>query len=139
MNSDVKPVIVVGVDGSELSAKALAWAENYAGATGAQLRLVTAWQWATAYGAPMMFEGYNPAAEAEAIAEKARTDVTLGADRVEVVTEEGAAGPVLVRASEGAQALVVGSQGHSAISNVLLGSASAYCVHHAACPIVVVR
>lgn len=139
MSSEAKPVVVVGVDGSELSAKAVAWADRYARVTGADIRLVTAWQWAMTYGVPMMFDGYDPAADAHTIAEKARAEVTIGADRVQVVTQEGAAGPVLVGASEGAQALVVGSHGHNAVSSILLGSASAFCLHHAACPVVVVR
>jgi nucleotide-binding universal stress UspA family protein len=132
-------IIVVGVDGSPDSASAITWAEQFAVATGATLRLVTAWQWAIAYGAPMMFEGYQPQADAQAVADKARTDISLPDDRVEIVIVEGSAGPALVDASEGASTLVVGSRGHGVVSKILVGSVSSYCVHHATCPVVVVR
>jgi nucleotide-binding universal stress UspA family protein len=78
-------------------------------------------------------------ASATGVVEKARADLTLPDGRVEVHVEEGAAGPVLVSESAGAQALVVGSQGHRAVSTLLLGSVSAYCLHRAGCPVVVVR
>jgi nucleotide-binding universal stress UspA family protein len=139
VSSESKQVVVVGVDGSTCSNRAVEWADQYAAATGADLRLVTAWQWAMAYGAPMMFDGYDPSADAEAIAEKARANVTLPADRVEVVVPEDKAGPALVTASKEAQLLVVGSHGHNVVSTVLLGSVSGYCVHHATCPVTIVR
>jgi nucleotide-binding universal stress UspA family protein len=139
MSTNQGGLVVVGVDGSPDSLAALKWADHYASATGASLRLVTSWEWAMAYGAPMMFDGYHPNADATVVIEKAKAELTLSEDRVEVRVEEGAAGPVLVRESAGAQALVVGTQGHSAVSKVLLGSVSAYCVHHGSCPIVVVR
>lgn len=139
MSKDQLGFVVVGVDGSPDSVEAVKWADRYAAATGATLRLVTSWQWAMAYGAPMMFEGYHPDADAREVIEKAKTNLTLPSERVETRVPEGSAGPVLVAESEGAQALVVGSHGHSAISKLLLGSVSAHCVHHATCPLVVVR
>ena len=47
----------------------------------------------------------------------------------------GSAGRVLVDASRGAALLVLGSPGRSA----LLGPVSEHCVHHAVCPIALVR
>lgn len=139
MSNDQAPSVVVGVDGSPESTTAVQWADRYATASGASLRLVVAWQHAMAYGRPMMFEGYHPHAEAEALLDKVKADLDLPADRVETQISEGAPGPVLVAAAEHADALVIGSQGHGAVSTVLLGSVSSYCVHHATCPVVVVR
>ncbi len=51
----------------------------------------------------------------------------------------GAAGRVLVATSHDATLLVVGSRGRSEVVNVLLGSVSEYCVHHAAPAVTVVR
>ena len=51
---------------------------------------------------------------------------------------EGRAAQVLVDASEGADLLVVGSQGHGGFA-AALGSVSQHCVSHAPCPVVVVR
>jgi nucleotide-binding universal stress UspA family protein len=44
-----------------------------------------------------------------------------------------------VRAASGADMLVVGSRGHGGFTGALLGSVSQYCVHHAPCPVLVLR
>ncbi|WP_009947082.1 universal stress protein, partial [Saccharopolyspora erythraea] len=38
-----------------------------------------------------------------------------------------------------ADLLVVGNRGHGGLTEALLGSVSQHCVHHARCPVVVVR
>ena len=139
MSTNKIDTVVVGVDGSQESAAAVAWAEKYAESTGATLRLVSVWQWANSYGVPMRFDGYDPARDAQAMADKARANVSLGDDRVNVVVVEGQPGPVLVNESDGAIALVVGSRGHGKVSTLLLGSVSSYCLHHAECPVVIIR
>jgi nucleotide-binding universal stress UspA family protein len=58
---------------------------------------------------------------------------------VRAVLAEGDARDVLAKASGNAALLVVGSRGAGPIREVLLGSVSSYCVHHASCPVVVVR
>jgi nucleotide-binding universal stress UspA family protein len=52
---------------------------------------------------------------------------------------EGNAAQVLLDASDGADLLVVGSRGHGGFAEALLGSVSQHCVHHATCPVVVIR
>ena len=52
---------------------------------------------------------------------------------------EGYPAQVLVDASAGADLLVVGSRGLSGFADVLLGSVSTYCVHHAHGPVTVIR
>ena len=137
--SGTTELVVVGVDGSSASDAALAWADRYANATGASLHLVSAWEWATAYGQPMMFDGYHPDSDALGVIEKARAALTVPAERVHTSATQGHAGYVLVKAAAEAGLLVVGTEGHRAVSSVLLGSVSTYCIHHATCPVVVVR
>jgi nucleotide-binding universal stress UspA family protein len=52
---------------------------------------------------------------------------------------EGPPARVLIDASQNADLLVVGSRGHGAFAGMLIGSVSQHCVHHASCPVVVVR
>ena len=47
--------------------------------------------------------------------------------------------PTLVHASEGTQMIVVGSRGTGALGRLLLGSVSTGLVHHASCPVAVIR
>ena len=46
---------------------------------------------------------------------------------------------MLLDQAKGADLLVVGSHGHGGFISALLGSVSQHCVHHATCPVVVVR
>ena len=132
-------IVVVGIDGSVDSNAALKWAEHYAISTGASLRLVATWMWPQTYGAPLAFDNFQPDELTHTVLEKATTELTIPAERVETICRQGGAGPILVAESEDAELLVVGSHGHSVVTTVLIGSVSAYCVHHASCPVVVVR
>ena len=51
----------------------------------------------------------------------------------------GAPSGVLVRESEGADLLVLGSRGHGGFHSMLLGSTSIQCTMHATCPVTVVH
>jgi nucleotide-binding universal stress UspA family protein len=52
---------------------------------------------------------------------------------------EGNPAAALLAASAGAELLVLGSRGHGGFVEALLGSVSQHCVHHAKCPVVVIR
>jgi nucleotide-binding universal stress UspA family protein len=138
MTGDRSSTVVVGVDGSPGASAATSAAEEYARALGASLTLVTAWEWPAMFGADVLVDSFDPRADAQAVAEKAAASLSLPADRVNVEVRQGSGGTALVDASREAHLLVVGRRGHSPIANVLLGSVSNYCVHHAHVPVLVV-
>ena len=138
--------IVVGVDGSTPSIRALHWAADHAAATAAELDVVTAWTFPE-HAAPLGVVPEVPWPEvlvveaAHALEELVTTELGGRAGTPLVVTrvERGTAGQVLVQAARGAQLLVVGNRGRSPVTELLLGSVSEYCIRHASCPVAVVR
>jgi nucleotide-binding universal stress UspA family protein len=134
-----RPLIVVGVDGSSQSAKAVDWAVTYAQATGGSVDLTIAWALPAMYGLPIALDDVDLAADARAILEKAAVGIELPADRLRLTVLHGAASAVLVGRSKDADLLVVGSRGHGGFAELLLGSVSTHCMRHATCPVVVVR
>jgi len=140
------PRIVAGVDGSPSSVSALRWAIRQAELTGAAVDAVIAWHYpvpAGGYGwAPMGMEGgfdfKENAEKVLAVAIGTAYDPGSGVPvRARVV--EGNPAQVLLDASDGADLLVVGSRGYGGFTEALLGSVSQHCVHHAHCPVVVIR
>ncbi|MEU5539969.1 universal stress protein [Streptomyces sp. NPDC020362] len=143
MDRDVsEPRVVVGVDGSPSSYEALRWAVRYAGLVGGAVEAVAAWE------LPGLQGWSGPAVDMDVDEEDARqrmrqelTDV-LGADTAGSVTTRlvhGNPADVLLRAAEGAEALVVGRRGRGGFARALLGSVSQHVSHHANCPVVIVR
>ena len=142
MDPTPTPRIVVGYDGSSSSEGAVEWAARQAALTGSTLEVVVAWEWPTTYGAAIELpEGFDPAADAQEIAEAAGKLVAeLHPDvPVQLSIRHGHPAPILVEASKGADLLVVGSRGHGAFVGMLLGSVSEHCVTNASCPVVVSR
>lgn len=133
-----RPEIVVGIDGSPSGKAALHWAEEYAEAIGAKLTLVTVWHWPTSYGVPLAYDGFDPERDARKTLEAAKAELGGIGEHTRLVTAEGHAGKVLTDAATDAAALVVGTRGHG-LASIGLGSTSTYCVHHAHCPVIVVR
>jgi nucleotide-binding universal stress UspA family protein len=133
--------IVVGIDGSEPSERALDWAVTEASRNGAPLHLVTAWMFPMALGyaftatVPQVHEAAGEACE------RAADEVRRRAPQLRVSTQtvQQTPGPALVAASEGAELLVVGSRGLGGFEDLMMGSVSQYCARHASCSVVVVR
>ena len=140
-HGDERPRIVVGVDGFEPSRAALRWAIRQAKLTGAVVEAVTTWQVpaGTGWVAPTDMPDYQD--DARSVLTEAITEMRAVDPGVEVhpYVVEGPAGPVLVDAAGGAELLVLGNRGHGALTEALLGSVGQFCVHHAPCPVVIMR
>ena len=135
---DAKP-IVVGVDGSADSVRALRWATDYAQATGAPVRALMSWNVSTIYGDTFFGNWDQSGVEAkhrELLETAVREALGEGA-QVETAVEHGHASEVLVKASHDAQLVVVGSRGRGGFGGMLLGSVSQHLVTHARCPVLV--
>jgi len=138
--------IVVGVDGSPGARRAVAWAAREAEHWGATLIAIHAWSvpvMAAPTGLapmPIVPDVEDLAGPARAVLDDALAEVrtTHPGVTIEPRVVEGAAADVLLHAAEGADLLVVGSQGHGAVIGMLLGSVSQHLSHHATCPLVLV-
>jgi nucleotide-binding universal stress UspA family protein len=133
--------IVVGVDGSQQSRRALVWAARVAQATGAAVDAVIAWHYPVSYGWSYTTDGWNPENDARKCLEDAVDAVFVDGRplRLNLDAREGLPAKVLLDASRHATLLVVGSRGHGGFAGLLLGSVSASCAEHAACPVLVVH
>ncbi|MEV0938676.1 universal stress protein [Streptomyces phaeochromogenes] len=135
--------LVVGVDGSEPSMRAVDWAADEAALRGVPLRLVYASLWERYEGAALA-EGIDRPSEqvladniVEAAAKRAhRRDVDLKIS-TEVLPEEPV--PALLGEGRNASALVMGARGRSGIAELLLGSVSLAVAARADCPVIVLR
>jgi nucleotide-binding universal stress UspA family protein len=140
MSASQSKRIVAGVDGSPSSVRALQWASSQAELTGSVVDAIYAWHYPATYGVPVVdVPDYAALAEevmAKALAEARPVD---GTAQIRPHVVEGHPVQVLLDAARGADLLVVGSRGHGGFSGALLGSVSQNVVHHAPCPVVVIR
>ncbi|WP_199432267.1 universal stress protein [Qaidamihabitans albus] len=136
--------IVVGVDSSEASLRAVRWAANTAAKHHAPLHLVHA------AGFPDLYVGSNvppPEAFKEELREKAweslhqakRVAEQIGDIQVEARFETDPPVPYLIHASRTARMIVLGSSGHTGFAGMMLGSVTLSLVSHARCPVVSIR
>lgn len=148
--------IVVGVDGSEGSQRALDWAAEEAGLRDARLEVVTTYEsepeWA---GLPA--EGAMTSTQIEAVHDSVATATRRAAEHAKGVAEKMIGGlpgttkaeavviasqrpaEALVERSRDADMLVIGSRGLGGFKTLMLGSVSQQCATHAHCPVVIIR
>jgi len=139
--------IVVGVDGSPSSRRALQWAIHEAARCGSVLRIVSVLVplemglESYEYGPPDRGLEARALERAHAWVQEAQQQAraVLPVDRVSSDVRIGGATEVLLEESRSADLMVLGSRGLGGFRGLLLGSVSQQCVAHAACPVVVVR
>ncbi len=150
--------ILVGADGSLRSVVALRWAVAHAAKTGGSVDVITAWEPDVGLTSPLSMgaaagQGARVgilesdemravlSADARALARRCVRQAGIDASPVTVRTwaTAGSPGPVLSDLAGPADLLVVGPSGHGAVREGHLGSVAAHLIHHAPCPVVVVR
>ena len=136
--------IVVGIDGSESARAALDWAWDEAKRWGAELEVVHAWAYPYAYGVEgaVVVPPQTLSEDAKKLADEELADLRArkGDDvPMTMVVDEGGAAHTLLDRGKDAAMIVVGARGHGGFLSLLVGSVADQVVHHAPCPVVVVR
>jgi nucleotide-binding universal stress UspA family protein len=133
--------IVVGVDGSPLSEKALRWAVDFARWRKAEVEAVLAWQVPARVLIMPTSTDSDFEERHERILEKAVSEAVGDVTDVPVHRHliEHRPAAALVSAARGAQLLVIAARGERVVPGVQLGSVARFCVDHAACPVLVFR
>lgn len=139
------PGIIVGVDGSGHSQRALEWAMREAALRHAPLTVLTVDPAIVGY-----FGGVVTTAQDLALTEQVRAAVQAETDKalasldgphpesVTVVAVHGFPVEELVNASKDADLIVLGSHGAGGFARMLLGSTAGQVVQHAHCPVLIV-
>jgi nucleotide-binding universal stress UspA family protein len=135
--------IVVAVDGSSTSLRALRWALDAARARKAPLTVVHAWRpimlAAIDYSAPIVdIDAFATAGQKVVDDALAEVDLSGLPAPIERLVVEGAPARSILDAATDASLIVVGSRGRGGFAGLLLGSVSQHVITHAACPVVVV-
>jgi nucleotide-binding universal stress UspA family protein len=134
--------VIVGIDGSDGARAALRWAAAAAEQWGVPLIAVWAWEFSplvVATDAPVELDRLE-----DANRHRLHTVLTEelgeeGAARATAQLVEDSAVRALLSTAGPHDLLVVGSRGYGGFKGMLLGSVSQQVVHHAPCPVTVVR
>jgi nucleotide-binding universal stress UspA family protein len=141
--------ILVGVDGSDHSRRALSWAMHEAAHHHVPLTVMTVHP-APVRPATQIYwnvpdlpdDSFDPEPVRRAVQEMVDTVAKeIGETPPEVTVNVITGDPAeeLVKASHDVGMLVVGSRGSGSFAKLLMGSVSTKVAHHAACPVVVIR
>ena len=138
----MKPIILA-TDGSPSAADATKQAVELARATGAKLYVVSVWQAGlTSYSTAALPEPKRVAKEQACEAARAAVELArAGGIEAESFVLEGDAVERICKsaADTNASLLVVGSHGFGPVRRLVFGSVSTALLHHAPCPVLVVR
>ncbi|MFF5486476.1 universal stress protein [Streptomyces virginiae] len=132
--------LVGAIDGSPESLAAADWAAEEAVRRHAHLHLVHAWPWQ--HPTDSRTPDRQPEADrAERVVREAEAEVTGRYPDLPVSASlvPEAAVPALLRLAEEAEMLVIGTRGHGALRDFLLGSSGQRIIAAAPCPVVSVR
>jgi nucleotide-binding universal stress UspA family protein len=131
--------IVVGTDGSDDAHRAVRWAAAEAKLRKAKLLVLHSWTFPPAVKGPdhLLHADFRAASEKILDEAVAAIDDPNGLEIEREIAPEIPA-QALLRASEDADLVVVGSRGAGGFRGLLLGSVAQQVAHHANCPVVIV-
>jgi nucleotide-binding universal stress UspA family protein len=142
------PGIIVGVDGSGHSRHALGWAMREAAKHELPLtvmsilpvpvRPATGIFWGLRNYPGNSFDPEPARRAVQDFVDKVASETGEAPPEITVSVSVGDAAEELIRASQDADMLVVGSRGSGGFARLLLGSVSSQVTHHASCPVVVI-
>jgi nucleotide-binding universal stress UspA family protein len=138
------PGIIVGLDGSGHSQRALDWAAREAALRDAALTVVVVHPLMRGYsGRGVEFAGDAELATKAGEEAKAETESVLAGlgkrpPSVDVQVRSGVPAQELIEATKDADMIVLGSRGVGGFAQLLMGSVSAQVAHHAHCPVVII-
>ncbi len=142
--AEAMKTIVVGVDGSPESLRALEWAYGEALASGAELNVVHAWICPYTISESSVLEVRKPMEFAAVKVLQSSLDslgrrLTDGSVVVHSTLCEKDPAEALLKEAVGVDLLVVGSRGRGGLRSLVLGSVSRTVLHNAVSPVAVVR
>lgn len=139
------PGIIVGIDGSGHSQRALTWAIKEAAARQAPLTVLTVHQAVRdVYGLPGSYPGDSSLTEQAREAAQGETDKALAAvgdvrpGSVTVTAVHGIPADVFIAASKDADQVVLGARGVGGFRGLLMGSVAHRVAQHAYCPVTII-
>ncbi len=139
------PGILVGIDGSHHSERALEWAVKEAAVRHMPLKVLIVHQAVVGWmGHGVAYPGDDKAVEESRETAREMTDKVLARvtgphpESVTVEAVNGLPAEMLLEAAADADLLVVGSRGAGGFARLRLGSVSGQVAHHAHCPVVIV-
>jgi len=138
------PGIVVGIDGSGHSQRALEWAIKEAAIRQAPLTVIHVHQAMAGWnGGIASFPDDQDRTEQAGAAAQAETDKVLAEldarpESVTVTAVHGFPADELIRASSDADMVVLGSRGAGGFARLLMGSVTTQVSAHATCPVLIV-
>ena len=140
-----RKIIVVGVDGSPGSRKALTWAAAEAAVHGSDLVVVNVWEYTLMppAGSVSVSEHYVPDPSQRTADDLVHVIKEELGDEPPVLVQprvkQGRPAKVLIDESADAALLVVGPRGHGGFAGLVLGSVSQHVAAYAKCPVAVIR
>jgi nucleotide-binding universal stress UspA family protein len=139
------PGIIVGIDGSGHSRRALEWAMNEAAVRQVPLTVLTVHPAITGfYGGVATFPGDLDDTEKAREAAQTETDKVLAGlegphpESVTVRAVHGFVVEEIIKAASDADMIVLGARGAGGFARLIMGSTSSQVVQHAPCPVLVV-